>query len=232
MNYNTQYKKLVGKILDKGAIQKSRNGNTLLIPHTCFTINAKDWRLNLRKMYYKGVKAEWDTLMDTNNPLTNVSQFEANGCPYWKLWAKEDGALNLDYYNELHPQLEDVIKNINEDPYSRRHVIDIWNHNHVQSGELSLASCWYGFIITVIKGVLYMTWNQRSCDVMLGLPADVYLAYLFLNHIAEETGFIMGNITFSITNVHIYEEHIQGAKELLTRTESNYNDPIKFELKA
>ena len=222
-----EYLALLEKIIYKGKWIEGRNGRTLGIPFHSFTINAKDWALSLRRTYYKGVKGEWKTLMDTENPLTNVMQFEANGCPYWRLWAKEDGSLNLDYYNRLHPQLEDIIEQIKKDPYSRRHVVSLWNHENVQSGELSLPCCWYSMVFTVIGGVLNITWVNRSLDVYYGLPADIYLARLFLEHVAKEVNLPFGDINFVASNVHLYENQIQAAKELLEGKEPSYKPELK-----
>ena len=231
MGYNTEYKKLVQHILNEGHYQLSRNGAQLIIPHYSFTIQATDWKLKLRKMYYNGIAGEFVTLIDTK-PLTNIKQFEDNGCKYWKEWAGPEGQLNLDYYNQLHPQLEDIINQIKEEPDSRRHVISLWDHENVKSGILSLPCCWHGLTFSVIDRTLHLTWTQRSVDTMVGLPSDVYLAYMFLDHIATETGYALGTIMFSLSNVHIYEEHIPGAKELLTHSTKDFMVPLKFELKA
>ena len=234
MNYNNQLKKQIQYILDNGTMIKGRNGKALTVPFYSFILDFTDnsWKLTLRKTYYKGIKAEWNTLMDLKTPLTNVSQFETNGCNYWSLWAKKDGSLNLDYYNMLHPQLEDVIENIKKDPNSRRHVVSLWNHNNVQLNKLSLTCCWEQMIFSIINNKVYMTFNIRSNDLMLGQQADVYLAYLFMEHVAKETGYKMGHCMFGISNLHIYEEHIDNAKKLLNRTKNDYNKPLKFELKA
>lgn len=227
------YKKLVKNILENGTEQDCRNGSQLIVPHYSFTINdmKNNHRLLLRKMYYKGVLGEFYTLID-EKPLTNVAQFEANGCNYWKDWAGPNGELTLDYYNELHPALENVIEQIKRDPESRRHVISLWNNEHAFNDSLSLHCCWHNLTFSVIAGVLHLTWTQRSVDTMIGLPADIYLAYLFMNHIANECNLETGSCMFSLSNVHIYSEHIEGAKELLTRTEEDYNKPLKFKLKA
>ena len=222
-----EYLKLLDILLEKGNWIEGRNGRTLGIPFYSFTINAKDWMLSLRKMHYKGVKGEWDTLMDTKNPLTNVSQFEANGCPYWKLWAKEDGSLRLDYFDQLHPQLEDVIENIKKDPYSRRNVVNLWNHENVQSGVLSLPPCWHEMIFTVINNTLHITWINRSLDVYYGLPADVYLARLFLEHVSNETGIPFGDINFVSANVHLYENQTLAAEQLCAGLKPNYKPELK-----
>jgi len=221
-----EYIKLLEKILTNGEWITSRNSKTLQIPFYSFTINSKDWTLSLRKMHYKGVKGEWDTLMDTKEPLTNVSQFEANGCPYWKLWAKEDGCLNLDYYNQLHPQLEDIIEQIKRDPFSRRHIVNLWNHENVKDESLSLACCWYGLNFVKTQTAIDLVWTQRSVDTYFGLPSDVYLAKLFLDHVSKETGIPAGKIHFSLSNVHLYQNQVKAAQELVAGKEPSYKPEL------
>ena len=67
---------------------------------------------------------------------------------------------------------------------------------------------------------------------MVGLPSDIYLAYLFMDHVSKATGYAVGSCMFSLSNVHIYGEHTEGAIELLDRTEADFDKPLKFELKA
>ena len=229
---NKEYKRLVAHILDNGEEQDCRNGKQLIIPHYSFTLDfRKDMpMLTLRKMYYKGVEGEFNTLV-SEEPLTNVSQFEANGCNYWKQWAGSNGELNLDYANMLKPQLRNVIESIKKDPTSRRHVIELWNYENLP--DLSLPCCWHGLTFSVIGKTLHLKWVQRSVDTMIGLPADVCLAWLFMGLIATKCNLDMGTCTFALSNVHIYDEHIENAKILLTtRTSKDYNNPLAFELKS
>jgi len=124
------------------------------------------------------------------------------------------------------------MKAVKTDPESRRHVISLWNHSNVQSGSLSLPCCWYSMIFTVIDGILHMQWIQRSVDTMVGLPSDVYLAYKFMEHVANYADLTVGTCQFALSNVHIYSEHIEDAGKLLTRTERDFEKPLKFLLKG
>ena len=232
--YNDEYRKLVIKILTEGHLQDCRNGKQLILPNYSFTVDDmfSDHKLLLRKMYYKGVLGEFLTLVDPTS-LQNVEQFEANGCNYWSEWSGPNGELNLDYHNMLHPQLEDIIDSIKTDPGSRRHVISLWNHTNVQNGSLSLPCCWHNLTFSVIDNTLHLTWTQRSVDTMVGLPSDVYLAFLFMEYIATPLGLTVGSCMFSLSNVHCYTEHIQSAYELITdRTIEDFDKPLKFQLKA
>jgi len=231
MTFNAEYKKLVSLILLEGDWILGRNGVTMQIPSYSFTVPdmKEHHKLTIRKMFYGGVLGEFKTLIDPY-PLTNVKKFENNGCNYWKEWAGPHGELNLDYANMLHPQLEDVIEQIKNNPSSRRHRIELWNHNNLK--ELSLPCCWHGLTFTVQESTLHLTWIQRSVDTAVGLPSDVYLAYLFMEHIAGLTGLEIGSCMFALSNVHIYEEHIPGLQKLLATIEEDYGKLIQFKLKA
>ena len=58
-----------------------------------------------------------------------------------------------------------------------------------------------------------MIWTQRSADVMVGIPADMILAWLWVQCLCRELGFEPG-IVMNFGDTHIYNEHIEGAKKL------------------
>ena len=232
--FTKKYKDLVSSILEFGEEQECRNGSQLILPHYSFTLNHSNYEnheLKLRKMFYKGVKGEFGTLID-EKLVTNVSQFEANGCNYWKLWGNENGNINIDYSNKMQPQLNDIIELIKADPTSRRLHVELWDHFNVQNNFLSLPCCWHGLTFSVINNTLHLKWTQRSVDTMLGLPADVYLSYLFMEYVANLCDLQIGTCMYSLSNVHVYLEHVEDANVLLQRTEDDWNLPLKFELKA
>jgi len=68
-----QYKALVSTILTTGVSQQCRNGSQLIIPHYAFTLDFRvdSYKLLLRKMFYKGILGEFNTLISPY-PLTNV----------------------------------------------------------------------------------------------------------------------------------------------------------------
>ena len=60
-----------------------------------------------------------------------------------------------------------------------------------------------------------MIWTQRSADVMVGIPSDMILAYLWVQCLSKELRFKPGEVTMNFGDTHIYEEHIAGAKQYL-----------------
>ena len=65
-----------------------------------------------------------------------------------------------------------------------------------------------------------MSAYQRSSDANLGLPADIYHLYL----ISKEIELPLKSITLFLGNVHVYENNIEGTKQLLS------GDVVKFAL--
>ena len=229
--YNLKYQTLIRKILNNGIWTDSRNSLTISLPHYSFTVDdmENDWQLLLRKMNYKGVYGEWITF-SSDKPLTNVKQLQDNGCPYWNGFADEDGSINLDYANKLPQQLNDVIEGILSDKTSRRYHIELWDSDKQHREDLNLPCCHHGYTFSIIQDVLHMTWIQRSTDCFLGLPSDVAFAHYMMKHIADRTGLKIGSCMFALSNVHLYENSIAQAKEILNRTTADYDKPLKVKL--
>ena len=68
-------------------------------------------------------------------------------------------------------------------------------------------------------------WSQRSVDVMLGLPFNIASYALLLHLLAKETNLAEGKLVGFLGDVHIYENHVDGAKEQLLRDPNKYPLP-------
>ena len=60
---------------------------------------------------------------------------------------------------------------------------------------------------------------------MLGLPFNIASYALLLHLLAKETGYQEGKLVGFLADVHIYKNHIDGAKEQLTRDPNTYPLP-------
>ena len=99
-SYEEQYRYLVQKILDRGELRHGRNGNTFSLFGETVSFDLADGNFPLltgRQIFYKGVFGELAALL---RQPTNIADFEKYGCNYWKLWAKENGDINIDYGNK------------------------------------------------------------------------------------------------------------------------------------
>lgn len=217
-----QYLNLVKNIIDNGEIKDTRNGKTVSQFGAQIKITElKEGRFPLltsRKHFFKGIIGEYAAFL--KGPKS-VQDFEKEGCNYWKLWGDEDGSLNVDYGNAWRDftgdgsinQIDYVIDLLKNDPNSRRMIITGWNPEHVINKELSLECCHHTYQFHVQEGkYLNLKYIQRSVDTLIGMPSNFVLASLMVLTFAKAAGLLPGEIIMDFTDVHIYEEHIEGAK--------------------
>jgi thymidylate synthase len=130
---------------------------------------------------------------------------------------------DTDYTGQGIDQLKNVIETLKTNPRDRRMIVMAWNPTQVK--EMGLPPCHYGFQLTTINGKLNLLWNQRSVDTMLGLPFNIASYALLLHLIAKETGLQEGKLVGFLADVHLFENHVEGAKEQLSRDPNKYPLP-------
>ena len=62
-----------------------------------------------------------------------------------------------------------------------------------------------------------LMWNQRSVDTFLGLPFNIASYAMLLEIIADEVNMVPGDLIGNLGDVHLYNNHIEQAKEQITR---------------
>jgi len=212
------YKDLVDEVLHSGEEYFGRNGKTraLFGRQIAFNLSAGFPIVTGRRIYYKGVLGELAAFLA--GP-THVNHFKSQGCHYWDKFADEDGRMRLAYGNAWRSfhgvdQMERLIDGLQNEPYSRRHIITAWDPSGLD--ELTLQCCHYCYQWNVrADGALDMIWIQRSVDMMLGLPSDIILAAALNMLVAQTIGREPGKIVLQLGNCHIYEEHWETAIEYL-----------------
>ena len=120
----------------------------------------------------------------------------------WRDWGGKD-------------QIKELIKNIKENPNSRRLMLSAWNVGELE--DVVLPPCHYGFQCYVNDGRLSLMWNQRSVDTFLGLPFNIASYGTLLLLLCEETGLEAGELIGNLGDTHLYKNHIQQAKEQINR---------------
>jgi thymidylate synthase len=68
------------------------------------------------------------------------------------------------------------------------------------------------------KRAISLMWNQRSVDTFLGLPFNIASYALLLEIIAKEVGMIPDELIGNLGDTHLYLNHIEQAKEQISRT--------------
>ena len=112
-------------------------------------------------------------------------------------------------------QIKDLIEQLKANPDSRRHLVSAWNPS--DQPEMALPPCHYSFQCYVADDKLSLMWNQRSVDTFLGLPFNIASYGLLLLLLCEETGLQAGTLIGSLGDVHLYNNHIDQAKEQIKR---------------
>ena len=62
-----------------------------------------------------------------------------------------------------------------------------------------------------------LMWNQRSVDTFLGLPFNIASYAMLLTIIADEVNMVPGDLIGNLGDVHLYNNHIEQAKEQIKR---------------
>jgi len=141
----------------------------------------------------------------------------------WRHFNAEYESYDTDYTGKGFDQLKRLIDILKTNPRDRRMIVSAWNP--LQLTEMGLPPCHYAFQVTVINGKLNLLWNQRSVDIMLGLPFNIASYALLLHLLAKEAGLEEGKLVGFLADIHLFENHVDGAKEQLTRDPNTYPLP-------
>ncbi len=144
----------------------------------------------------------WDEWADENGDLGNVYPVQ------WRAWPTRDGG-TID-------QIGQVVEQIKTNADSRRHIVTAWNPADLEN--MALPACHALFQFYVGGGKLSCQLYQRSADVFLGLPFNVASYSLLTHMVAQQCGLGVGDFVWTGGDCHLYLNHIEQAKEQLSRT--------------
>lgn len=99
-------------------------------------------------------------------------------------------------------QLQYVIDMLNENPESRRLVVNAWHPGNATIS--TLPPCHFTFVFNVQGDSLNVHLTQRSADLALGVPFNIACYALLLKIIAQQTGFKPGTFSHTLVDAHVY----------------------------
>ena len=119
-------------------------------------------------------------------------------------------------------QMDGALYDLRNTPFSRRIMISLWCPEELH--EMNLEPCCWSVIFNVTdegqdKLVLNMVLNQRSNDFITANNWNTAQYAIFLMMVAQSVDMIPGKLVHNITDCHVYDRHIDIAKELLNRPE-------------
>lgn len=141
----------------------------------------------------------------------------------WRHFNAPYESYDTDYTGKGVDQLAILVEKLKTNPRDRRMIVNAWNPQ--QFSEMGLPPCHYSFQVTTINGKLNLLWNQRSVDTMLGLPFNIASYALMLHLLAKEAGMEEGKLVGFLADVHLFENHVDGAREQLSRDPNKYMLP-------
>jgi thymidylate synthase len=132
----------------------------------------------------------------------------------WRRWPAHDGR-TVD-------QLAWVVQQLKDDPDCHNAVVTAWNPEYLYKmakpeEALRFPICHNMFQFNIKNGKVCLQLYQRSADIFLGVPFNIASYSLLTAIVAKALGREPGEFVHTFGDVHIYENHIEPAKEQLAR---------------
>ena len=176
--------------------------------------------LTLRKTYVKSAVDEM--LWIWQKKSNNIHDLNSH---VWDEWADADGSIGKAYgyqlgvkhqYKEgMMDQVDRVIYDLKNNPYSRRIMTNIYVHQDLH--EMNLYPCAYSMTFNVTDGRLNAILNQRSQDVLAANNWNVVQYAVLIHMLAQVCNLQPGELVHVIADAHIYDRHVDIIKELIER---------------
>ena len=182
--------------------------------------------LTLRKTYVKSAVDEM--LWIWQKKSNNIHDLKSH---VWDEWADENGSIGKAYgyqmgvkhqYKEgMMDQVDRVIYDLKNNPYSRRIMTNIYVHQDLH--EMNLYPCAYSVTFNVTKKpgrdklTLNAILNQRSQDILTANNWNVVQYAVLVHMLAQVCDMEAGELVHVIADAHIYDRHIDIVKEMITR---------------
>ena len=143
----------------------------------------------------------------------------------WNSWADENGSIGKAYgyqFQKKHKykegyfdQVDRVLYDLEHNPYSRRIITNIYNHEDLHA--MNLYPCAYSMTFNVVGNKLNGILNQRSQDVLAANNWNVVQYSILLHMFSQVSGLEVGELLHVIADAHIYDKHVRLVEELISR---------------
>ena len=176
--------------------------------------------MTLRRTYFKSCVDEllWIWQKKSNDTHALHSRI-------WDAWADEKGTIGKAYGYQLgvkhkysdgwYDQVDRVLKDLKENPASRRMLTNLFNHHDLS--EMGLYPCAYSMTFNVTGNTLNAILNQRSQDMLTASNWNVCQYAVLVHMMAQVSGLQAGELVHVIADCHIYDRHIPIVEQLIQR---------------
>lgn len=159
------------------------------------------------------------------------------GINWWDEWNIGDDTIGQRYGATIkrYGLMENLLSGLKNDPFSRRHIIDMYQY-HDLNETMGLHPCAYStsWSVRKVNGEYYldMTLNQRSNDYIVAGYINKIQYVGFQMMVAGHLGYKVGKFCHLVQNLHIYDRHLESAKDLLSRTPLDINPTLSLNPKS
>ena len=112
-------------------------------------------------------------------------------------------------------QVAQLVDGLRRNPGGRRHIVEGWNVAELE--QMALPPCHKTYQFHVAGDRLSCQLYQRSCDVALGLPFNLFGAALLARMVADQAGYAPGELVWTGGDTHLYLNHAELVEEQLAR---------------
>ena len=174
--------------------------------------NVRIWNDWPYAKFQKAPAYQGETMDEFINMIKTNDSFAAKygelGPVYGKQWRDFNGK----------DQITELIANLKNDPFSRRHLVVAYNPGEVEDMALPPCHAFFQFYVSSDKKKLSCQMYQRSADVFLGVPFNIASYALLLMMVAQVCGYQPFEFIHTFGDVHIYKDHLAQVNEQLSRT--------------
>jgi thymidylate synthase len=215
-----QYQDLLKHILAAGAAKGDRTGTGTISTfgyQMRFDLAEGFPLVTTKKVHLKSVVHE---LLWFLKGETNIRYLKENGVSIWDEWADAKGELGPVYGKQWRDwngidQIAKLVDEIRTKPDSRRMIVSAWNVGEIDRMKLPPCHCFFQFNVQGDR--LSCQLYQRSADAFLGVPFNIASYALLTAMMAQVTGLKPGHFVHTFGDVHIYKNHMEQVKLLLSR---------------
>lgn len=195
--------------------EDSRVGPVINLGQAYFEIEANDPRLiflNHRKLnpVFAVIEGAW--ILSGSNKLGPL----INELPIFNSYSDDGKTLNGAYGSRLRhffglDQIKLAVQTLKASPFSRRVVLTMYSPKDIISDSLDIP-CNTSIYLKVKNDALDITVLNRSNDLYLGLPYNVFVFGLLQRYLASELGLPVGIQRHFSDSLHIYQNNIENAE--------------------
>lgn len=220
-----QYLHLLQHILDDGVEKTDRTGTgtrSIFGYQMRFDLSDRFPLLTTKRLHTRSIIHE---LLWFLSGATNIAYLQEHDVRIWDAWADAQGELGPVYGYQWRSwpttdggkidQISAVVKQIRDNPDSRRHIVCAWNVADID--QMALPPCHLLFQFYVASGRLSCQLYQRSADVFLGVPFNL-ASYAFLARMMAQVCHLEpGEFIHTFGDAHLYLNHLDQARLQVAR---------------